>query len=404
MDTQGGRAVAAIDLERLAMDTQIDAYPMNIWPQQSLRLFLQGVQLKSATLQIRTVPGKTFWLTILLLILLTAVAELVTRSESFQLPLTLPRMGSRHYQMGHKLALLDRLSRKTGGIDCIMLGSSMVDNGFDPSAFEASYREMTGRDIHCFNFGIDASTSASTAALVRIIVEDYQPSLLILGTDPRDYAVAREDPDPAVVLNTPWIAYRQGDFSLDGWLLDHSYLYRYRQHLGRLARFQFEGTLWSDTRMNNEILSNGHTPLSKVSTYINHPPNPKDDSFEVTYYTRIYSSYQMLPENLEALESSLDYNDSVTKLILLEMPVADGLYFFFGNHESDYKRFLTEVDERARKHHVPFWRTEPLDFIPDQGWADYSHLNRSGSEIFSTWLGQQVGRAEQQGSTNIFQP
>jgi len=386
------------------MDTQIDAYSMKIWPEQNLQLFLRGVPLKFATLQIRTAPGKTLWFTILLFILLITVAEWVARSEPFQVPLTSPGMGSRHSQLGHKLALLNVLARKTGQIDCIMLGSSMVDTGFDPSAFETGYREMTGRDIHCFNFGIDASTAASTAALARIIVEDYQPSLLILGTDPRDYAVAREDPDPAVVLNTPWVAYRQGKFSWDGWLMDHSYLYRYRQHLGRLARFQFEGTLWSDTKVDNEILSNGFNPLSQVSTYINDPPNPNDDSFEATYYTRIYSSYQMLNENLEGLDSSLDYNESLTRVILLEMPVADGLYYFFGNHESDYKRFLIRVGEMASQHQVPFWRTEPLDFIPDHGWADYSHLNRTGAEIFSTWLGQQVGRAEHQGSINTFQP
>ena len=339
-----------------------------------------------------------------MLLVLVGIAESVTRLDFFQRTLTPPKLGSRHSQLGYKLALLNVLARKTGQIDCIMLGSSMVDNGFNPSAFETGYREMTGRDIHCFNFGIDASTAASTAALVRIIVEDYRPNLLILGTDPRDYAVAREDPDPAVVLNTPWVAYRQGDFSLDGWLLEHSYLYRYRQHLGRLARFQFEGTLWSDTKADNEILFNGFNPLSKVSTYINDPPSPNDESFEVTYYTRIYSSYQMLRENLEGLDSSLDYNESVTHVILLEMPVADGLYYFFGNGKVDYDRFVVRVNELTRLHGVPFWRTEPPDFIPDNGWADYSHLNITGAEIFSTWLGQYVGRAEHQGSINIFNP
>ena len=373
-------------------------------PRQSLRLLLRGVQLKPATLQIRTAPGKTVWFTVLLFILLTAGAEGFARSESFQSPLTPPKMGSRHYQLGHKLALLNVLAQKTGNVDCIMLGSSMVDTGFDPAAFETGYKEMTGRDIHCFNFGIDASSAASTAALARIIVEDYHPRLLMIGTDPRDYAVPREDPDPAVVLNSPWVAYRQGEFSFEGWLLEHSYLYRYRQHLGRLARFQYEDTLWSNTKLTYEILPNGFTPLNKVSTYINNPPNPGDDSFEVTYYTRIYSSYQMLHENLEGLESILEYDQSGTPVILVEMPVADGLYYFFGNGASDYKKFLTRVDELATLHHVPFWQTEPLDFIPDNGWVDYSHLNKTGAVIFSTWLGQQVASAEHQGSIKALQP
>ena len=386
-------------LSSIGMNSVLDSQP-----RQSLRLLLRGVQLKSATLQLRTASGKTVWFTVFLFILLTAVAEWVARSDSFQVPLTPPKMGSRHYQLGHKLALLNVLARVAGHVDCIMLGSSTVDNGFDPAAFETGYREMTGRDIHCFNFGIDASSATSTAALVRIIVEDYHPRLLILGTDPRDYAVAREDPDPAVVLDTPWVAYRQGEFSLEGWLLEISYLYRYRQHLGRLARFQFEGTLWSDTKVTHEILPNGFTPLSKVSTYINDPPNPGDDSFEVTYYTRIYSSYQMLPENLESLESILDYNESGIQVIVVEMPVADGLYYFFGNRESDYNRFLTRVGDLTTLHDAPFWQTEPLDFIPDNSWVDYSHLNRAGADIFSTWLGQKVGMAEQQGSIETSQP
>ena len=88
--------------------------------------------MKSVTLQIRTAPGKTVWLTVLLFILLTAVAESIVRSQSFQAPLTPPKMGSRHYQLGHKLALLNGLARKSGHVDCIMLGSSMVDTGFDP--------------------------------------------------------------------------------------------------------------------------------------------------------------------------------------------------------------------------------------------------------------------------------
>jgi hypothetical protein len=355
-------------------------------------------------LQIRRASGKTIWLTVFIFILLIAVAEGVARSESFQVPLTPPRMGSRHYQLGNKLALLEALIEKDGPIDCIMVGSSMVDVGFDPDAFQNGYQEVTGHDIHCFNFGIDASSAASAAALVKILVEDYHPRLLIFGTDARDYAVAIEDPDAAVVLDTPWVQYRQGKFSLAGWLLENSYFYRYRQHLGRLFQFSFDGTLRSQTKVNFEILLNGFTPINKVSTYINSPPVPDNDSFEVTYYTRIYSSYRMLEDNLDALEQLVSHNGTQTQVVVVEMPVSDGLYYFFGNGEADYNRFVARVNEMASLHQIPFWRTEPLDMIPDDGWFDYSHLNTTGAKIFSTWLGQQVGKAEDQGSIAISQP
>jgi hypothetical protein len=360
--------------------------------------------MKFDTLHLRHPLGKTFWLTLILLILFSGIAEWFVRSNFFQTPLTPPKMGSRHYQLGHKLALLDASIKKDGPIDCIMVGSSMVDVGFNPDAFQNGYHEVTGRSIRCFNFGIDASSAASTAALVKILVEDYRPRLLIFGTDARDYTVAIDDPDAAVVLDTPWVQYRQGKFSPAGWLLENSYFYRYRQHLGRLFRFNFEGTLRSQTKVNFEILPNGFTPISKVSTYINSPPAPDDDSFEVTYYTRIFSTYRMLEVNLDALERLISHNGTQTQVIVVEMPVSDGLYYFFGNGETDYNRFITQVNAITFEHQVTFWRSEPLDLIPDNGWLDYSHMNTTGAEIFSTWLGRLVAKAEDQGSIVISQP
>lgn len=360
--------------------------------------------MKFDTLRINHLSGKSLWLSIILLILFVGMAEWIARLEIFQAPLTPPKLGSRHYQLGHKLALLDAETKRNGPIDCIMVGSSMVDVGFNPDFFQNGYEETTGQGIRCFNFGIDASSAVSTAVLVRILIEDYHPRLLLIGTDARDYAVPSTDRDPVAILETPWIQYRTGHFSLDGWLTEHSYLYRYRQHLSRLLHFNFEGTLWSETNLNFEILVNGYTPIDKVADYINDPPSPQDDSYEVVYYSRIFAPYHMLDENLNALESIMEYNGATTQVIVVEMPVADGLYYFFGNGEADYDRFIARISGLAGLHHIPFWRTEPLDSIPDDGWSDYSHLNVKGAEIFSKWLGEQVGRLEVQKDAGGLQP
>jgi hypothetical protein len=359
--------------------------------------------VRSASSRLDGSFSKTFWLTFIFLLFLGGIGEGVARSEVFQRHLTPPRLGSRHSQLGYKLTLLNA-AQKTGAVDCIALGSSTVDVGFDPDAFQKAYREVSGQDIRCFNFGIDASSSISAAVLAGILVEDYHPRLLIFGTDARDYVVLREDQDTAVVLDTPWVKYRQGIFSLDGWLLDHSYLYRYRQHLSSLVRLNFENTLWSHTKMSFELRSNGFNPIHITAAYINDPPDPGDDSYEVTYYNRIYSSYQMLDDNLAALERIMDYKGLGTKVIVAEMPVSDGLYYFFGKGETDYNRFIAQVDELANLHQVPFWRTEPLDSIPDDGWSDYSHLNVTGAKIFSDWLGRQVGEFESLETIDAFQP
>jgi hypothetical protein len=358
--------------------------------------------LRSDTLRVKGLFGRTFWLTLLLLLLVGGIGESIARLEIFQLYLTPPRLVSRHFQLGYKLVLLDA-AQKNGSIDCIAVGSSIIDVGFDPAAFHQGYREITGQDIKCFNFGIDAASSISTAALAKILIEDYHPRILIFGTDARDYAVRREDRDTAVVLDTPWVKYRMGEFSPEGWLLDHSYLYRYRKQLSRLARLELDGALWSHTK-GYELRSDGYNPIRRVSTYINNRPNPTDDSFEFLYYNRIYSSYEMLDENLIALEQIMSYQRIRTNVIVVEMPVSDGLYYFFGNGAKDYNRFVAEVEKAAGRHQILFWRTEPLDFIPDNGWMDYSHLNTTGAEIFSIWLGEEVGIAEVQGSLMMFRP
>jgi hypothetical protein len=360
--------------------------------------------MKPDTLRITGLFGRTFRLTSILLLFFGGMAEWIARSDVFQAPLTPPKMGSPHYQLGHKLTLLEAEVRKNGPVDCIMVGSSMIDRGFDADAFQNAYQEISGRDIRCFNFGIDASSIISTETLAGILIEDYNPRLLILGTDPRDYALGVNDQDANVIMNSPWIRYRLGDFSVEGWLLDHSYLYRYRQHLSRLVHFNFKDTLWSETRLNFPILPNGYTPTTKIGAHINVPPDPRATSYEVTHNTRIYSSYQILDENLAALERIMGHNRSGLQVIVVEMPVSDGLYYFFGNGETDYNRFITRVSELTSLHLVPFWRTEPLDSIPDEGWADYSHLNITGAEIFSTWLGVQVGEAEKQGMIEIREP
>ena len=358
----------------------------------------------SNTLILKHTSGKTFGLTLIMLLLFIGIGEFIVRTEFFQSPLTPPQLGSSHYQLGHKIAWLDADIKRNGPIDCLIIGNSIVGRAFNPEIFQDAYKEVAGIDIHCFNFGINASAAASTAVLAHILIDEYNPHLLIIGTDPRDYALPSSDPDVTTIVDSTWVRYQLGDFSLDGWLLDVSYLYRYRQHISRLLRFRFKDTLWSDTKLNFPILPNGLTEIDKVNMLVNDPPDPQDDSEEVAYFKKIYTPYVMLDENLTALEAIMKYNHSGTQVVIIEMSMADGLYYFFENGETDYNRYIDRVNELAGKYQVPFWRTEPLDLIPDDGWSDYIHLNPKGARAFSIWLGKQVAAYNLQGNASAKQP
>lgn len=359
--------------------------------------------MEGRTLQLKRPFGKTLVLSWLVLALLLGAAEILARTERFQSLLTAPAMGSRHFELGWKLALLEMLSNREAPIECIAIGSSMVDLGFDPQAFAAGFKGSTGQDIRCFNFGIDALPAAGSAALAGILVKDYRPGILIYGTDARDYSVAREAEDTVVVLDSAWVRYRTGHFSVEGWLLEHFYLYRYRDILSLLARFNFEDARRSGSRLNEQMTSYGFTPYSTVGTYVYDPPNPKDESFQINYYFRLLSDYEMREENLSGLEQIFNENGPSTRVIVVEMPVPAGYFYFFENGKDDYDRFIKQIASLAEGN-VPFLQTTLLDPIPEDGWVDYSHLNRKGASVFSGWLGEKVGEIAKQSITNQVAP
>jgi hypothetical protein len=43
-------------------------------------------------------------------------------------------------------------------------------------------------------------------------------------------------------------------------------------------------------------------------------------------------------------------------------------------------------------------QTSSKQQIPEAGWWDAAHMNAIGAEIFSKWLGEQVGKAVRKGT------
>jgi hypothetical protein len=323
-----------------------------------------------------------------ILAVLLGLAELVSRSGRLQALLTPPTMGSRHFELGAKLTLLERIHRSQGKVDCLVMGSSMVDVGFDPEAFAEAYQSATGQTLQCFNFGIDGLAAVGSGPMADILVQDYRPRVLIYGTDARDYTVPRQAEETTVVLDSPWVQYRLGKPNLSGWLLEHSYLYRYRDHLSRLARLDMKRTLRSQSR--NRFTALGFLPITEVAADVSIPPQPGMDVQNLEYLYSQLSDYEVRPENLAGLQQLLGLAGPDLVVIVVEMPVPPTYFQIFGHGRDDYARFTGEVSRLAQENGVPFWRVNPEFRAPVTDWNDYSHLNAHGARIFSQWLGRQV--------------
>jgi hypothetical protein len=334
-------------------------------------------------------------LVLIMMILLLGFLELVIRIPQLQEQLVVPEMASRHYQFGLKVSLLEALRRTDGDVNCITLGSSIVDNGFDPVQFTETFEQETGKEINCFNFAIDALPTTGIAALAEILVQDYQPEILIYGAGARDLVIDKEQDDAAVILESPWVRYRLGHFNVEGLLLNYSHLYRYWGPFKQLLRLNFEDALRAKQSTLPSLASLtplGQVPLYKVAKGVDSPPDPTDDSNQVLHMTRILSDFRPRQENLRAMEQLISLNGPGLQLIVVEMPVPDGFHSFFGNGRDDYQVFIDNIAIRAEQNDVPFLRTEPFELIPDDGWADYTHVNEKGAIVLSEWLASEIAR------------
>jgi hypothetical protein len=351
---------------------------------------------RESTLHVTLPCGQTLVLALALFGLLIALGETLVRTKVFRAHVVANARGGQHRQFELQLGRLETIEARDGAVDCILLGNSMVWMGFDPEAFSQAYRRRTGQAIRCFSFGVDGLPTASAGALTRMLADDYQPNLLIYGTSAQDYSLSRHSQEAAAILDMPWLRYRLGEFSMQGWFYDHSCLCQYWETLGHLVRLEKQYLLLTEQYAWAQG-NYGFGGREGVRTPVSVPPAVKAEEGPVRYLFELLSEYQMLPENLSGLEQVAAQNGKDVQVLIVEMPVPPAYLQFFTNGQRDYARFVDQVASIAESGAVPFLRTGLLQLVPDDGWWDYSHMNTKGAYAFSEWLGEQVGSAVVQG-------
>jgi hypothetical protein len=348
------------------------------------------------TLHLTWPLGKTLILALPFVAILLGIGEIMLRQQFVQAYFDTPVLSNRHRHLDRQWHRLETLTKSGVVIDCIALGNSMILNAFDPQLFAQSFQSQTGRPLTCFNFGVDALTPVSAGALAQILIDTYHPQLLIFGTDARDFAISPDSEETSVIMDAAWIQYRLGKFSLEGWLVDHSYLYRYRYRLADFVRLK------PDRRVDTPDNKFGFEPLD-TTAIITIPPDPNDSSYHIQYYYRVLGDYTIQPDNLTALKQILDQKDRAA-VIVVEMPVPETYFYFFDNPEAEYRSFVDTLNAITSDYQVLFLETTSQHLIPDDSWMDYSHVNYKGAHLLSEWLGQQIGKAFADGKVTGLKP
>lgn len=302
-----------------------------------------------------------------------------------------PSMGIRHSEFGPKFQQLQRIVERDGGIDCVFIGNSTVNNALVPEIFSATFLDITGEEMRCYNFAIDAIPASVAAGLAGIIAEEFHPDILIYGLVARDLALSPQDKETALIEDADWYRYRQGEFNVAGWLYEHSFLFRYRELMFRLARLDFEEAFADDDR--GIVGEMGFIPMTGQDVDTRIPPSQDDALFSVRRSFEVLFDYAIQPAQLLGLEGLMRLNGPAMQVIVVEMPSPKTRLNFFKDGEADYQRFLNQVSRTASANDVPFITTTDQDLFPDDAWFDYSHVNEKGAVIFSEWLAERVSEA-----------
>lgn len=317
--------------------------------------------------------------------------ELLARQESLTGGLPVPSVGTGHRELDYKLVMIDRMVSREGAPDCLFLGSSAMYRAVDPEVFNEAFRKDLGRPVSSFNFGLKGLVLEGSSPMARVLVEDYQPRLLVAGVSPAALGLEAGTRSSRLIQDNPWVQYRLGRFNLDGWLTDHFRSYRY--YLGYLYGRQ-EKIRFTEERVQKYI--KGVTRYGyglRDADIQRRDPNSSLWTFRpLGSVSWSLQDYRIREDNVRALEGLLELKRQV-QIVLLEMPVHPGTLSYFQNGQQDYDRGMRVITDLAEKTGVPLWRTMPFDQVDDSGWLNANHMNLKGSRIFSRWLGNRTAAA-----------
>ena len=260
-------------------------------------------------------------------------------------------------------------------INCFLLGNSMVDFGLNPSIFNSQPKLMGLRNPGCFNMALEAMMPETSFDIAKLLSVRKTPSLFIIGISAIDFAGKQYETRKFGI--SPWFQYLAGNFSMEGWMIDHSLVYKYW-----LSFKKYSNPIYLSELDNQRLLIDrfGHQLRQQGNGVYQVQPIVKLPDFQISQ------------KDINGLIQIINLNSSATKIIVVEMPVnPDFIAYYVRGGETGYKNlFLEPVEILLKNKGVPFIQTQPIiaDIVPPDGWIDDLHLNEKGAQLFSLWLVQ----------------
>lgn len=288
--------------------------------------------------------------------------------------------GSSHQYFDRQVKNARSREKNTGKIDCIFVGNSQTLYGIKPKIIEQVYLQNTGTEITCQNFGLGGLTPIGQKTIVEMLINEFNPDIIIIGTNMLDYASSKQSQADRNILSSPWLNYMLGVFSIDGWLIENSVFYRH--FLG------FDYYLLEGNSPELEIQENGYS--TKFSEHIE-----VDLDAQIDFFKKKTSSPDILKVHRTALRNTLDFQEenNIT-FILLEMPFDPFVFSIEPKATKVHPEFELFLQSTAERYSVDLWLMQSTIEIPKNNWYDFVHLNQQGSTYFSKVIGENLSHID----------
>jgi hypothetical protein len=277
---------------------------------------------------------------------------------------------------------------RNGGVDVILIGSSVVNTGIDPDTVAETYFELTGTRLRIYNFGIESLDIVPTSVYAKILVQKYHPALLVFGTIPRDFLASDNADVNQQFLSSPWIEFESGQWNLVGFLIDQSAVLRHYLPYRNWMRSDYLETLYAIDHRLSRTSSSGYELDRTIGTNLDRPPDPNSLVEQVTFAK--YHDFKIDPTRLSYLQNILNLqNTGSTRVIVTEMPLDPTFYDYMGGI-SVYQEYQNETASEVTASGGMFFPSNGSPQIPANGRPDRMHLNRFGAPVYSIYLGTQL--------------
>lgn len=280
--------------------------------------------------------------------------------------------------------------------DIVVVGSSVIAEGMNPTAVTNRIKEKTGKTLHVFNFGVSAGSYASDFLIADTVLQmpaETRPRYFVMSMSPMEFSCC---PQVEVPTHTKWAgAIRLGELGGLLWNAPTFEEFSNTVLVGTFRLLAVRPTVIESLTDLKEPWNGATWPPDGGGGNIP-PVDPATQNDRATHRMESFKPYMLKPKKVDR-----DVAPSYLRAIVRRLSAGGVHVAFIGAPQAPQLEELDgpdsifpEYDELvralAKELDVPYASFRQMSDVKASDFADGDHLNSGGSVKFSSHLADEV--------------